>query len=463
MPRTTNDEPITTRASRAKLAARHEPYWRGKGDGAALGYRKGARGGVWVVRLKNERGGYDKATLGRADDDPADAAAGIATLDFGAADAAAQAWIVRQRRIAAGLEPEPTKDSGKPLTVNDVLEAYFQDQAKKRKKGLDRARLAAAAHIRPKLGNVVVGRLTRDRLRGWHHELAEAPPRVRSGKGKTKAREVDPHDEDAQRRRRSSANRVLTILKAALNFARTEGIYAGSNDPWKLVKPHAEADAPTVRYLQADEITRLCNACPPDFRELVTGALLTGARYGELAAMRVSAFNPDVGTLAIPRSKSGKPRHIVLTDEGAAFFSRMTAGRKATARMFERDLMVKQATGRVGNQTPAEFTRAPWGRSHQFRFLREACAAAKIVPAISFHILRHTYASRLAQNGASMQVIAAQLGHADTRITEKHYAHLGPSHIANVVRGAFGNLGIGAAVADNVTPLRRQISQAAGT
>ena len=56
-------------------------------------------------------------------------------------------------------------------------------------------------------------------------------------------------------------------------------------------------------------------------------ALQTGARYQELARLRVADFNVDAGTLAIWQSKSGKPRHIVLTDEGAAFFEQLCAGR----------------------------------------------------------------------------------------------------------------------------------------
>ncbi len=41
-----------------------------------------------------------------------------------------------------------------------------------------------------------------------------------------------------------------------------------------------------------------------------------------------------------------------------------------------------------------------------------------------------------------MGVIAAQLGHADTRITEKHYAHLAPSYVAETVRAALPAMGI---------------------
>jgi len=68
-----------------------------------------------------------------------------------------------------------------------------------------------------------------------------------------------------------------------------------------------------TRVASDDEARRLINACRADFRAPVTAALLTGCRYGELAAMTVDDFNPDVGTLRVRSSKSGKSRHAVLT------------------------------------------------------------------------------------------------------------------------------------------------------
>ena len=72
--------------------------------------------------------------------------------------------------------------------------------------------------------------------------------------------------------------------------------------------------------------------------------------------------------------------------------------------------------------------------------MHRACEAAKIEPPIGFHVLRHTYASRLAMKAVPLNVIAAQLGHSDTRMTEKHYAHLAPSYIGDTIRAAFGRL-----------------------
>ena len=83
-----------------------------------------------------------------------------------------------------------------------------------------------------------------------------------------------------------------------------------------------------------------------------------------------------------------------------------------------------------------------WGKSHQCRPLSDACERARIVPAVSFHILRHSYATALVQAGVPLPVIAAKLGHADTRMTERHYAHLAPSHVADTIRAAMPRLGL---------------------
>ena len=148
----------------------------------------------------------------------------------------------------------------------------------------------------------------------------ETPARIRGKKGKgPRFRVAADKDEDAVRRRRASANRTLTILKASLNMAWREGNIA-SDDAWRRVTPFEQADAARVRYLQIDEARRLISACEPEFRELVRTALATGARYSELANLRVGDFNPDAGTVHVRASKSGKGRHIVLAEEGIRRF-----------------------------------------------------------------------------------------------------------------------------------------------
>jgi integrase len=75
------------------------------------------------------------------------------------------------------------------------------------------------------------------------------------------------------------------------------------------------------------------------------------------------------------------------------------------------------------------------------RPMRDACLAAG-VSHVGFHILRHTYGSRLAMAGVPMAVIAEALGHADERITRKHYAHLCPSYVRDAIRAGLGSTGL---------------------
>ena len=228
---------------------------------------------------------------------------------------------------------------------------------------------------------------------------------------------------------------MLTLLKAALNHAFRMGRVA-DDTAWRRVQPFQKVSAARVRHLTDEEVRRLANACPPDLRMLVTAALLTGARYGELASLRAGDFDDANGTVHIAQSKGGKARHIALTDEGRAFFRRAATGRAGDATLLPR------AGGRR------------WNKSEQFRPMREACAAARIAPAVSFHVLRHTYASRLAMRGVPIAVVAAQLGHADLRITMRHYAHLAPSYVADTVRATFGTLDLGS-LPGSVVELRR--------
>ncbi|ESW81605.1 hypothetical protein X772_22275 [Mesorhizobium sp. LSJC280B00] len=53
---------------------------------------------------------------------------------------------------------------------------------------------------------------------------------------------------------------------------------------------------------------------------------------------------------------------------------------------------------------------------------------------VTLHELRHTYASTVVRNGAPLIIVAQALGHSDTRMAEKHYAHLAPSYVADTIR-----------------------------
>ena len=93
-----------------------------------------------------------------------------------------------------------------------------------------------------------------------------------------------------------------------------------------------------------------------------------------------------------------------------------------------------------------------WQTSEQARPMREACAHGKIKPRVSFHTLRHTWASLAAMNGVPLMVVAKNLGHVDTRMVEKHYGHLAPSFIADAIRAGAPRFA-GAEAPSSVVPM----------
>ena len=140
--------------------------------------------------------------------------------------------------------------------------------------------------------------------------------------------------------------------------------------------------------------------------------------------MEVRDFNSDSNTLAVRRSKSGKPRHVVLTPESAEFFAALTAGRGGS------ELLLRRTDGTA------------WERSHQQEPMTAAVRRARISPPITFHGLRHTWASHAVMNGMPLMVVARNLGHVDTKMVEKHYGHLAPSFIADAIRAHAPRFGI---------------------
>lgn len=425
MARAVKNPKIDTRTARlAKLEPRREPYWAAITPGLALGYRRTAKGGgTWIGRWRDSVGKQHTHAIGAADD-YADAD-GMTVLTFGQAQERARAW--RETMLAREQEEDDEDEAPAPvvpITVAEAIDAYLValERGDGRSKtggvkSLKTTRVAVEAHIIPALGDVLLGDLTTKRIKKWHQDLADKPARVRTKFGSTqkyRSSNSDP-DEEELRRRKSTANRVLTILKAALNHAFADE-KVSSDTAWRVVKPFKNADACRVRYLDRSECRRLINACDEDLRLLVRGALYTGCRYGELTRALVSDFDRDSGTLHVRTSKSGKGRHVELTEEGLAFLDEVSAGRPGAEYLFVRD------DGKA------------WGKSWQQRPMYKACTRGGIVPKITFHELRHSYASILIMDGVPLMVVAKNLGHSDTRMVEKHYGHLAQSYVRDTIR-----------------------------
>ena len=225
----------------------------------------------------------------------------------------------------------------RPLTVADAIADYLKDLRAARRQGClshpAGRRDAYPAGARNRTWSASSRQSKIDGLAPRPRREAGARARTKPGR-KANHRKAD-NSADAVRKRRATANRILTVLKAALNHAWKAG-HVASDDAWRRVKPFKAVETARVRYLSEAECVRLVNACEPAFRNLVRGALLTGCRYSELTAMHAADFNADAGVVTVRESKAGKPRHVVLTDEGQRLFATLTAGKLGSDPIFTR-------------------------------------------------------------------------------------------------------------------------------
>ena len=411
MARTVHNADLRSPEERTRLPSRKKPYWMPLSEGAHLGYYRGQRVRKWVVRIRKPGvvRRYEEATIAEADD-YADAD-GHKVLSFMQAQSAARRWFASLERIGGTVTP--------PYTVTNALDDYLMRFTGK---DIDNTRRRVEAIIQPQMGHYALADLTPAIITDWHLELAKAAARLRTAKGAVQNYRALADTLDARRSRRSSANRILTILKAALNFAYLNE-KAAHDGAWRRVKPFAKTEASRLRYLDDIEARRLVTACNAAFRPMVKAALLTGARYAEIAALEVRDFDRESRTLWLRETKAGIPRAVYLEDEGFQLVSLAVAGKSLS------DLIFERADGKK------------WGAAHQIRPMLAACEAAGL-ERTGFHDFRRTYGARLARKGVPMAVIAQALGHADERITRKHYAHLAPSYLAETIRGAVSGLGI---------------------
>jgi len=409
MPRPAREYTLNTAAARRRLKPRGEPYWRQIEPGLFLGYRRPASGvGTWVARMRSPEGGYEQCRIGAADDVGGGGDGGIdvhVVLSFAMA-------IAQARGYAAGDAVAALRHRADGWTVDDVVAYYLSEHrmaVSTRRNAIGFWRTHSAA-----LGAVPVRRLNAQTLRRWHAGIAAAPRMGRGPGGTRRALPFDASDADQVRRRRASANRVLTVIKAGLAFAWRADKLPGVEPSWQKVQPFERVDADherPPRMLDHEEVHRLLAAAQPDLRRLLSAALHTGCRYGELCSLRVRDFDEEHAVVRVVQHKTGKVLMQPLSTEGVSAFAAIAAGRDGDA------FLLLRAGGR------------PWQRGDQARAMRATSTRAQVFD-VTFKVTRATYGKLLLVATRDLELVARALGHADSRITRRHYAALLPSELA---------------------------------
>ena len=202
--------------------------------------------------------------------------------------------------------------------------------------------------------------------------------------------------------------RHLTVLKAVFNRAIRLGMM--SMNPCTHVKI-AKANNVLVRYLTNEQERLLLENLPERYHPAILTALNTGLRQGELLRLTWADVDWNAGVLTVNQTKAGDRRRVPMNSTVLKVLSQLKAEKAPTAE-------------------EAVF-------SHSARFLRrpfdKAVKASGLSP-FRFHDLRHTFASRLAMQGANDRTLMA-LGGWKSPAMLSRYAHLSPTHLYQAVEG----------------------------
>ena len=210
----------------------------------------------------------------------------------------------------------------------------------------------------------------------------------------------------------ASVNRHLAALSSLFTLAMKEWMWI-DDTPMRKISKLTEPRG-RVRFLSDAERKSLLEACQessnPLLYPLVVTALSTGARQGELLGIRWKDVDFHMGLIRLENTKNNERRAVPLTSHALELLKEM-----ASVRRIDTDSVFPFKGGRHG-------LRSPWAK---------ALKAAEIED-FHFHDLRHTAASYLAMNGATLAEIAEVLGHKTLQMV-KRYAHLTEQHTSRVV------------------------------
>jgi Site-specific recombinase XerD len=420
MAKTLTEATLTTRNARSNLAV--GVHWRGIDPDVHLGYRKGKRGGVWLVRWRNGVG-YRQERLGTADDEMRED-----TLDFNAAVKAARASVE-----AARIEARATAD-GPKLTVRYAVEAYVAERDARESKRKARPVRSDAGHrleryvvgkegkgkraaiIPAPLADIVLHELSEEALLDWRASLPEAL-------------------------KTSSKQRLINDLKAALN-----GTYAAQRRRLPATFPSTIKHGLGASVLQSEEAEQVARdnqilsdakiaevlAAARDIDEiegregdlyrLIVVMAATGARFSQVIRLRVMDVQLEGNRLLMPASRKGRGAKQAMTPipVGADV---LNALRPILSHLGREEILLQrwlqqqikgsirwERKGRGPWQVPAEIVRS-WSK------IRKAARLdANVVP----YALRHSSIVRGIRSGLPIRLVAA-LHDTSVAMIERHY------------------------------------------
>ncbi len=284
-------------------------------------------------------------------------------------------------------------------TLADLIDRYIQDVLPSKKSAKDQTQ----------------------QLKWWtaeigSHTLSDVTPSLL-----TECRDKLGREITVRKKPRSPASvvRYMAALSHAFTIAVKEWEWLEDNPMRKVTKPKESRGR--VRFLSDDERLRLLKACKessnPYLYIVVVLALSTGMRQGEIMSLTWGTVDLNQGRAILHETKNGERRAIAITGHALEVLKELNIVRRIDCNL----LFPAKENRPQKPQKPIDL-RSPW----------ETAVKKAELEDFHFHDLRHSAASYLAMNGASLAEIAEVLGHKTLQMV-KRYAHLSEGHTARVV------------------------------
>lgn len=278
-----------------------------------------------------------------------------------------------------GKDPQAGDDRLKVMpTLREFAERDYLPHARQTKRSHmdDASRLRV--HLLPRLGDKKLSDLTLREIQAFVGEIAQSHTPA-------------------------TANRVLSLLARMLKLAVL----------WQILDRNVCVGIPKFReakirerFLSPEEIQRLYRAMEHEPAKVACAALklmlLTGQRRNEILTLTWKQVDLDTGVLFLAKTKSGKTRHVVLSEAAVELLTSQPS----------KDSSDWVFPGRSGDGPLVNVDKT----------LKRLIAAAGLEK-FRVHDLRHSHASLLANNGVSLFVIQQTLGHSSPSMTMR-YSHL---------------------------------------
>lgn len=245
--------------------------------------------------------------------------------------------------------------------------------------------------------------------------------------GRVPMRQLAPLDIERVKKNLMDAGRsarlieyVLSTFRVVWNHARRSGIVAGDSPSKAVAKP--KVNNKRIRFLSTEEADRLLNHLADGnhwLHDIVLLSLDCGLRAKELFDLQWSCINLEGGTIFVKDSKAGD-RFVPVTDRAADMLRNREPG-KASSPVFQ------NANGERFNAVSYSFNLV----ADKLGF-NDGLDKRNRKERLTFHSLRHTYASWLVKAGTDLYTVQKLLGHTTIAMTER-YAHLAPDSLQAAV------------------------------